>query len=1709
MPDSSATGTPAPAAETSQLTTRKAAHPDKPTAPATPPAAATGDAELAAWSADFTAATTAVTPPNLDAPAASPEQLAQRARALELNRAAAQPDWAEQVRQQMPPVPKAGPKDTTLDTTDADNAVHAVESAGNIRLSDQTFPPPTPLPVPAPGEPASPTPVTAQPSALGPSNPLDGIPAAGVSGDFVDTSLAAVGPVPTGFIGPLPAIVVTSQDVASLDPLPPADAAEVGDAVARILASSPAHAQEFLSAATAAFDPGRRVAALQPITQQLQALEQENLDIELRGIAAAAGIAETTLNAAMLAAREQARQQDEAISSQISLQADTAAGDICRHSTDQTARISAARTAADEEADRKQQAVIGGGDLTGITATRDRYLRRVADRAAAAAARLRAAHETRALELHRLGDQRKAYYRARTGTEMGAARDWAEQQSLEVDAVVAHLSREAGEEAMKLTASVGVVAQNSRDRVRHWAARQEGRERGWWERLFDLVSDWLAQSRTSTETWETQRNAETRDAVAADLDMLREVHEQIAAGNRQAVVAEMTRLSKEQRSIVVAYLASGGRDSIGAVAIGLIARIRARRVPELTQQIETQAIKDLTWEDLDAIGRQHNTAFKAGELIRDIRRAVQGPGTHDQPLFDALSKRTPVQIAAMRKAYSAVFERDMDDDINSDVVWSEQDRVDKLLSGDPVASAVATIADAVWGPGTDEAAIMQTLRGATPAQRDAIVVAYKRTYHVDLLEELGGWELRGNDFSQADALLAGDTARADAIALDEAMSGPGTRLPAINAVYTQIRDEVEAKGADQHMTTAEIEAEIKRRTAAVQTAYGAQYGGRETALKARFEDDLEGGELKLVLAQQAVDRTAIDAAKLQIEHESILWADDDKINAVLRAQHERAEQEVMRDLKLDFARRTATMTPDQREAARLHFEQGAPLAVHSAAKQNMTDLQAAYEKSNFAGAFNFMIAWDLAGTSEAEARERVETGGKLSDAKELQYAIYGAGTNEDTIRRILQGKTKQQLKGIVAEYHDNTESGLAHDLAWDLSDRDEADMLLLLECGSGTPQELMAYLQARTEWETEHGTGYLGDWTAEETRVLIATVDQAQQALNTYETLLAQSGATDDRTEAAREHFESWAGYGAKAIEHRRAQQDAINEAITNTVVAIGTIVTAAAVTAFTGGAAAPAAVTAVAAYFGTSTAVMSAVIGAVATTAASISLNWGLKGAAYGGEQFAIDLAQGLAEAVLAAVGAKFVGPALERLAKAPAILAMIRIARSGRLGDIAGARVAEALGEAIEGLPSGVVSAILDDRTWASENPLWVIMEAARMSSLQSAGTGFVTGASTEALGKGITRIRHRPARGAIPTPAPGETAAAPTSEKPPPEAEHRPPRPSGPTPETPSGASEGNPQASGSSSPARAVARPSFMQEGPNPYGARGSLTLEQIEEIQVYRANHEPGYFEKYYKRGEHLGDRIYLDRTDDSGFTPPQLTRVSKGAPFTKTKDSPEAPIPHYRTEKPISRGAETVTSKFRLEILSRAAQARHRTIQEDKLAEIQVNRAEKAYNDHATPKKEALREKAKLDYKNSHAKMLKLSRDFGEAAAKEHFIAEHYAGFKKATLGGPKNGNDQFDQVWVHTDGRVVVVEAKGSTSAELGDRILPGGRRVSQGSQEYFNRILELMNKRREFEVVKTIKLAQGRGKLDYVVVKGERNTGTYTGLQYQYFDISKGTLP
>ncbi|MFE0326759.1 hypothetical protein ACFW08_08135 [Streptomyces sp. NPDC058960] len=280
-------------------------------------------------------------------------------------------------------------------------------------------------------------------------------------------------------------------------------------------------------------------------------------------------------------------------------------------------------------------------------------------------------------------------------------------------------------------------------------------------------------------------------------------------------------------------------------------------------------------------------------------------------------------------------------------------------------------------------------------------------------------------------------------------------------------------------------------------------------------------------------------------------------------------------------------------------------------------------------------------------------------------------------------------------------------------------------------------------------------------------------------------------------------------------------------------------------------------------------------------------------------------------------------------------------------------------------------------------------------------------------------------------------------------------------------------------------------------------------QVYRANHEPGYFEKYYRKN---GTRLSTKVADESGLVPPQLVKDPSTGQWIAVNDAP-SPLPPKYTGEALKVGRETATPEA-LKVLDNAAHTRHSAIAADQLAEHRLKEARHAFDAHPTDGSKAAVATADAAHKPLHKGMSEASEAFGEAVAEHHVIPEHYPHAKRMELDGPANGNDQFDQVWQREDGGFVVVEAKSSTGTQLGARNLPDGTRVSQGTREYFNDILREMRIRgrrnpKELKLATALNKALRDGKLDYILVKGNPKAGRYDGYLMEKFDIGGRSTP
>jgi hypothetical protein len=126
--------------------------------------------------------------------------------------------------------------------------------------------------------------------------------------------------------------------------------------------------------------------------------------------------------------------------------------------------------------------------------------------------------------------------------------------------------------------------------------------------------------------------------------------------------------------------------------------------------------------------------------------------------------------------------------------------------------------------------------------------------------------------------------------------------------------------------------------------------------------------------------------------------------------------------------------------------------------------------------------------------------------------------------------------------------------------------------------------------------------------------------------------------------------------------------------------------------------------------------------------------------------------------------------------------------------------------------------------------------------------------------------------------------------------------------------------------------------------------------------------------------------------------------------------------------------------------------------------------------------------------MLKQSELFGEHVAEHHAIPQAYPGAERIDNGD--FGNNRFDQIYRTPDGRYVVVEAKGSARASLGERTSYRGNRVQQGTREYFETILHQMSKRSktkndpvEAELASNLRAALKEGKVDLCFGESRRH--------------------
>ena len=1213
-------------------------------------AASGGDAELGAWRRRVAAATGAIGTPRLARSADGGGAVRVRGEALRRSRASRRETIAEEAdaatsdapegqipREEPPPdpVPEAA------DLVEAE-AEHVLTPS---RLDDLE------------SSPRGTQPIVRDPAARRPE-PEDGVearrearpdaaeagtgePEAEAAAAIEGAEAAAAAPVPDMPADPARGAVITDSPPEPQPPLPPMIGNVMRESIARLLADVGSEAGRVIrDARTAAYPNGVLARAYEAIGNDRQSEVTEALTTALRQVAAEAGIAADDLDAAIRHRQEEVAEQAMSAAGEIGAAGREQVAVTEEAGNEEVGEVDAAEDAENAQAVAVVEAVSGEGSPEAIDARADRQIaglnRRVADlrfgygrlkdRRHAALERagrlqIRAYTETADADRLAIDNLVEGPPTPMELVQKGAIGLWLETRRRAVGDQVSALKTAATGEATRFQESVTTAGKAANEQVRAWAALEKGEERNWWDELKAVFADWSDQAEVEAAHWATLRAGEARDATVVNISVL----SSFVASQGDVVDLEANQafqqLSEEQKSVVRAYYESpaDNRDTLGAVAAGLRHRIGEHQKMQLIEWMKSK-VMDKPASDVDQlnmIGAAEKSTFDAekisSELYDAMKGGVTGWGTDEDKIYRNITGLTPVQGKAVRAAYRRDWGADLDDHLEEELDGDNAlIRARAALDGDPVMETVGALNEAMAGIGTDEETIHRMLRGKSTEQRARIAEEYRRRYGVDLQSALDD-EMDDHDQERAEALLDGDTARADAIAIDQAMHGGilgwGTDEAAIEGVYADIRNDVAGMtGPDgAPLTQEQMEAEVARRNANVEASYDQRYGSpddQESALRAAFRDELSGPDLDLANALADNDLVAADAARLERERRGF-YADDDVINGVLENQYSRALEGLRRD-PVWAARRRALQEehghdPYALAAAERALDREMEEAARRRGRENMAALEARYdtEYSRWgSGGLQVMIAFNMSGTDREKAQALRTQGGYISPAQRIDFATRGAGTNEDEFDRTMAGRTRAEIEEINRELARMGRPPVEQLAREELTGRAAFDMHMRLQGVPENAEQERDQARERVRYELDNSSSLLSGPQERVMRERLERMEERYRVMN-------DPDADPAERRFAQAYFRQSAVGIQAGVEGYRAQVDAITDAAATAAALTAAIV----VTVATGG-------------------VAGAVLGALAAAVATITVKAAMKGAAYGTEDLAVDAVVGIVDA-------------------------------------------------------------------------------------------------------------------------------------------------------------------------------------------------------------------------------------------------------------------------------------------------------------------------------------------------------------------------------------------------------------------------------------------------------------------------------------------------
>ncbi|AKJ27316.1 annexin [Caldimonas brevitalea] len=399
----------------------------------------------------------------------------------------------------------------------------------------------------------------------------------------------------------------------------------------------------------------------------------------------------------------------------------------------------------------------------------------------------------------------------------------------------------------------------------------------------------------------------------------------------------------------------------------------------------------------------------AKALWEATKGGLTGWGTDEGVVWNTLKGKSATDLETLKRTFKQNYRHDLEQVLDDEFDGVDEDHARALMRGSEHRSGsdaveVEAELEGIFG---DDQEILKLLESRTAPERGQVAVAYAAR-HGGPKDEPGARAFLLERLKTEGGFSTDEMARARGLLLPE---GGDVAAGEARAGAAKVKVAVDGWGVDEQTLKDLFAGKTPEQIKAIESAYEQAYGHE---LRDRLHDELEGSDQQLVFhlldpaqggdpAAKSLWQTRQDALRL---HAAVDGAgtDEGALRRVLEGK-----------------------TPTELRAIETAYRQEYGIDLRQRLKEDLSGTEGDE-------ILHLLEARDPQDPGAAEWQAR-------HDALRLRDAVDGAGTDEDTLRAILGGRSKSQIDAIAQAYREEYGDDLRGDLTDDLDGRDEFELV--------------------------------------------------------------------------------------------------------------------------------------------------------------------------------------------------------------------------------------------------------------------------------------------------------------------------------------------------------------------------------------------------------------------------------------------------------------------------------------------------------------------------------------------------------------------------------------------------------------------------------------------------------------------------------------------